>query len=57
MIKGGADDGVAGAQLSGRTIDDLNNSDRNVAVEISGARTGVEPVIVYGIDTAGTGGR
>jgi hypothetical protein len=56
MIKSGADDGVAGAVLSGRTIDDIN-ADRNVAVEISGARTGPEPVIVYGIDAAGTGGR
>lgn len=57
MIKGGADDGVAGAQLSGRTIDDLNNTDRNVAVEVSGARTGADPVVLYGIDVGGTGGK
>jgi hypothetical protein len=56
-ISRGSDDGVASAQLSGRTIDDLNTTDRNVAVEIMGARTGGDPVIVYGIDVSGTGGR
>ena len=55
-IKGGADDGVASAQLSGRTIDDLTNADRNVSIEVSGARTGPDPVIIYGIDVSGTVG-
>jgi hypothetical protein len=56
-IKGGSDDGVASAQLSGRTIDDLNVTDRNVSVEVSGARTSADQLAIYGIDISGTGGR
>lgn len=55
-LKGGDDDGVATAQLSGRTLDDLNKSDRNVAVEISGGRMSSDPVVIYAVDVAGGGG-
>jgi hypothetical protein len=52
--KYGYDTGVARALLSGRSMDDVASSDRAVAVELAGARTTEEPVVIYTLDVAGT---
>ena len=52
--KYGDDTGVARALLSGRSMDDIASSDRAVAVELAGARTTDEPVVIYTLDVAGT---
>lgn len=51
----GADTGVSRALYAGRTIDDVNSSDRSVAVEFVGARKTAEPVVLYALTIYGTG--
>jgi hypothetical protein len=50
----GADSGVVNAVFMGRTMDDMQSGDRQVAVEIVGAQKTSDPVTVYGISIAGT---
>lgn len=46
--------GVSRALYSGRTVDDMNGADRNVAVELTGASKAPEPVVFYSLDIYGT---
>lgn len=52
--KTGYDNGVASASFANRSLDDIQSSDRHVAVELLGARRTAEPVVIYGLDVAGT---
>jgi hypothetical protein len=51
----GYDSGVAKAAFASRSMDDIQSSDRHVAVELIGARKNADPVIVYALDVYGTG--
>lgn len=53
--KYGADNGIARALLSGRTMDDVASADRAVAVELSGAKKTKEPIVIYSLEAEGTG--
>jgi hypothetical protein len=53
----GSDDGVASTALAGRTVDDMNGTDRAVSVEIIGARMNSDPVVIYDLEVDGTGGK
>jgi len=53
----GSDDGVASSQLAGRTVDDVSGTDRNVSVEIIGARMNSDPVVIYDLEVDGAGGK
>lgn len=50
----GYDSGVATAVFSGRSLHDIQSSDRHVAMELVGARMNADPVVVYAIDAFGT---
>jgi len=50
----GADSGVATALFSGRTLADIKSADRNISVELAGARKNKDTVVFYGLDIAGT---
>ncbi len=52
--KTGYDSGVAKAAFASRSMDDIQSSDRHVAVELIGARKNPQPVIVYALDVYGT---
>jgi hypothetical protein len=52
--KTGYDSGVAGASFANRSLDDIQSSDRHVAVELLGARRTADPVVIYGLDVYGT---
>jgi hypothetical protein len=56
-VQRGSDSGVASALFTGRLADDFASPERNVAVEISGAATAGEPVVLYRLDVAGTAAR
>jgi hypothetical protein len=45
--------GVARSLYSGRTTDDMQGADRNVAVELTGARKTAAPVVFYTLDVYG----
>jgi hypothetical protein len=51
----GADTGVSRALYAGRTMDDVNSSDRSVAVELVGARKNHDPVVLYALNIYGIG--
>ena len=50
----GSDSGFAKSVFAGRTLDTIASSDRHVAVELLGARTRSEPVVIYELDVYGT---
>jgi hypothetical protein len=50
----GYDSGVAKAAFASRSMDDIQSSDRHVAVELIGASKNADPVIVYALDVYGT---
>lgn len=52
--KTGYDSGVATAVFAGRSLHDIQSSDRHVAVELIGARKNADPVVVYELDVYGT---
>lgn len=51
----GADNGVARAIHTGKTLEDIRSNDRHVAVEICGPRRNGEPVVLYTLDVFGGG--
>lgn len=55
--KGRPDSGVAKAVLAGRTMDDIQSSDRHVAIELLGARMAEDPVVFHRLDVYGAGGK
>jgi hypothetical protein len=52
--KTGYDSGVAKAVFASRSLDDIQSSDRHVAVELVGARKNAQPVVIYALDIYGT---
>jgi hypothetical protein len=55
--KGRPDSGVAKAMLAGRSMDDIQESDRHVAIELLGARVAEDPVVFHRLDVYGAGGK
>jgi len=51
----GADNGVARAIHTGKTLEDIRSNDRHVAIEICGPRRNGEPVVLYTLDVFGGG--
>lgn len=51
----GADNGVARAIHTGKTLEDIRSNDRHVSVEICGPRRNGEPVVLYTLDVFGGG--
>lgn len=49
----GYDSGVANAVFAGRSLHDLQSSDRHVAVEILGARRNADPVVIFELSVMG----
>jgi hypothetical protein len=54
--KYGSSSGMAKALFAGRTMDDIQSSDRHISVELDGVRRHEEPVIFYSVDVDGSGG-
>ena len=52
--KYGVDSGVTSVLHVGRTIDDVQSSDRFIAIELVGARKTAAPVVIYALDILGT---
>jgi len=50
----GSDSGFAKSVFAGRTLDTIASADRHVAVELLGARTLSDPVVIYDVDVYGT---
>jgi hypothetical protein len=40
--------------FASRSLDDIQSSDRHVAVELVGARKNAQPVVIYALDIYGT---
>ena len=51
--KYGVDSGVTSVLHVGRTIDDVQSSDRFIAIELVGARKTAAPVVIYALDILG----
>ena len=51
----GADNGVARAIHTGKTLEDIRSNDRHVAIEVCGPRRNGKPVVLYTLDVFGGG--
>ena len=52
----GADNGVARAIRTGKTLEDIRSADRHVSVEVCGPRRTQDPLVIYTLDVFGGGG-
>lgn len=53
----GSDSGIASALFAGRTLADIQSSDKYISVELVGARKSTHPLTFYGLDIAGVAGK